>query len=57
MGPLRENERNTFPNNRIINVFHKEDGKKGLERLIEFSDYIAISVPELRVIGTKKIHL
>ena len=35
-------------NNRIINVFHLEDGEKGLDRLIEFSDYIAISVPELR---------
>lgn len=40
--------------NRIINVFHKEDGQKGLDRLIEFSDYIAISVPELRAIGQKK---
>ncbi len=42
--------------NRIINVFHIEDGQKGLERLIEFSDYIAISVPELRFCG-KKNHL
>jgi len=42
--------------NRIINVFHIEDGQKGLERLIEFSDYIAISVPELRFSG-KKNHL
>mgnify|MGYP003624843687 CR=1 FL=1 len=40
--------------NRIINVFHFEDGKKGLERLIEFSDYIAISVPELRFIKKKE---
>tara|TARA_R110000772_G_scaffold140112_1_gene249235 strand:- start:238 stop:1113 length:876 start_codon:yes stop_codon:yes gene_type:complete len=40
--------------NRIINVFHKEDEKKGLDRLIEFSDYIAISVPELRFLGKKK---
>jgi hemolysin-activating ACP:hemolysin acyltransferase len=39
--------------NRIINVFHIEDGQKGLDRLIEFSDYIAISVPELRFIGKK----
>jgi len=39
--------------NRIINVFHIEDGKKGLERLIEYSNYIAISVPELRIIGKK----
>ena len=40
--------------NRIINVFHIEDGKKGLDEMIEFSDYIAISVPELR--GLKKKH-
>jgi hypothetical protein len=40
-------------NNRIINVFHKEDGQKGLDKLIEFSDYIAISVPELRAIKKK----
>jgi len=40
--------------NRIINVFHKEDGQKGLDRLIEFSNYIAISVPELRFLGQKK---
>tara|TARA_R110000764_G_C10958790_1_gene377979 strand:- start:77 stop:964 length:888 start_codon:yes stop_codon:yes gene_type:complete len=39
--------------NRIINVFHIEDGQKGLDRLIEYSDYIAISVPELRFIGKK----
>lgn len=39
--------------NRIINVFHIEDGQKGLERLIEFSDYLAISVPELRFCGKK----
>ena len=42
--------------NRIINVFHLEDGEKGLDRLIEFSNYIAISVPELRILN-KKNHL
>ena len=42
--------------NRIINVFHFEDGQKGLDRLIEYSDYIALSVPELRFIK-KKEHL
>ena len=42
--------------NRIINVFHFEDGQKGLDELIEFSDYIALSVPELRFIK-KKEHL
>ena len=51
---LRERMKNDLPNNRIINVFHKEDGQKGLERMIEFSNYIAISVPELRSIGQKK---
>lgn len=48
---FRERLRNDCPNNRIINVFHLEDGAKGLDRLIEFSDYIAISVPELRIAG------
>lgn len=46
--------KNDLPNNRIINVFHLEDGMKGLDRMIEFSDYIAISVPELRHAGKKK---
>jgi hypothetical protein len=40
--------------NRIINVFHLEDGQKGLDRMIEFSDYIAISVPELRFMNKKE---
>lgn len=39
--------------NRQINVFHYEDGKDGFDRLIDFSDYIAISVPELRIIKPK----
>lgn len=39
--------------NRQINVFHYEDGKKGLDRLIEFSDYIALSVPEIRIVHPK----
>lgn len=42
-----------LPNNRQINVFHKEDGQNGLDRMIEFSDYIAISVPELRALKQK----
>jgi len=50
----REKIKHELPNNRIINVFHKEDGQKGLDRLIEFSDYIAISVPELRALKQKK---
>lgn len=51
---FREKMRKDLPNNRQINVFHQEDGKKGLDRLIEFSDYIAISVPELRALGKKE---
>jgi hypothetical protein len=49
----RERMIKDLPNNRIINVFHKEDGQKGLDRMIEFSNYIAISVPELRHLGQK----
>lgn len=51
---FRERIKKDLPNNRIINVFHLEDGKDGLERMIEFSDYIAISVPELRHANKKK---
>lgn len=51
---FRERLRRDLPErNRIINVFHLEDGRKGLDRLIEYSDYIAISVPELRFAGKK----
>ena len=39
---LRERMRRELPNNRIINVFHVEDGLYGLDRLIEYSDYLAI---------------
>lgn len=49
----RERMKKDLPDNRLINVFHKEDGQKGLDRLIEFSDYIAISVPELRALKQK----
>lgn len=49
----RERMKNDLPNNRQINVFHKDDGQKGLDRMIEFSQYIAISVPELRVLKQK----
>jgi len=50
---LRERMKTDLPNNRQINVFHLEDGQNGLDRMIEFSDYIAISVPELRALGKK----
>lgn len=39
---LRERLRKDLPQNRIINVFHISDGVKGLDRLIEFSDYIGV---------------
>lgn len=38
-----------LPNNEIINVFHLEDGIEGFKKMVEFSSYIAISVPELRI--------
>ena len=50
---LRQEMRDQLPHNRIINVFHFEDGRKGLDRLIEFAEYIAISVPELRIVKPK----
>jgi CRISPR/Cas system-associated protein endoribonuclease Cas2 len=50
----RELMKKELPKNRQINVFHIEDGQKGLEKLIEYSDYIAISVPELRQIKKKE---
>lgn len=49
---LRTQMRDQIPN-RIINVFHYEDGKYGLDRMIEFAEYIAISVPELRIVKPK----
>lgn len=53
---MRERMRRLMPRQRIINVFHVEDGKAGLDRLIEYADYIAVSVPEMRIVygtGTK----
>lgn len=50
---LRKQMQKQLPNNRIINVFHFEDGQKGLDSLIDFSEYIAISVPELRIVKPK----
>lgn len=49
---FRRRMREKLPNKQI-NVFHYEDGKDGLNRLIEFSDYIAISVPEIRIVHSK----
>ena len=50
---LRQQMRKQLPNNRIINVFHFEDGKRGLDSMIDFAEYIAISVPEMRIIKPK----
>ena len=41
-----------LPHHRHMNVWHFEDGRKGLDRLIEFSDYLAVGLPEWR--RTKK---
>lgn len=49
---MREKLRKELPNKQI-NVFHFEDGKDGLDRLIDFSEYIAISVPEMRIVKPK----
>ena len=49
---FRERMKDRLPN-RQINVFHYEDGKQGFDRLIDFSEYIAISVPELRIVKPK----
>lgn len=50
---FRERMKKVMPHNRHINVFHLEDGKRGLDRLIEYADYIAVSVPELRIHSRK----
>ncbi len=52
----RERMRRDLPNHRQINVFHQPDGKYGLDRLIEFSDYIALPATEMRRMG-KTSHL
>lgn len=46
---LRKEMRELLPGYDIMNVYHLEDGVEGFDRLVEFSDYIAISVPELRI--------
>lgn len=51
---FRKRMKNDLPNNRQINVFHIEDGQRGLDEMIEFSEYIAVSVPELRATGKKQ---
>lgn len=46
---LRERLRDRLKN-RQINVWHFQDGMKGLDRMIEFTDYIAIGVSEWRTV-------
>lgn len=50
---LRREMRCLLPDKEIINVFHLEDGEVGFRKLVDFSDYIAISVPELRIAQPK----
>lgn len=47
---FRERMKTLLPDRKIINVWHFEDGKNGLDRMIEFADYIALSVPEWRIV-------
>ncbi len=46
---LRERMRDRLKN-RQINVWHFQDGMKGLDHMIEFADYIAIGVKEWRTV-------
>jgi hypothetical protein len=43
---LRKEMKGRLPDKRIINVYHLED--ENPDKLIAFSDYIAVSIPELR---------
>lgn len=45
---LRRHMRDQLPGHDILNVYHLEDGEYGLDKLIEFSDYLCLSIPELR---------
>lgn len=45
---FRYRMRNDLPNHQIMNVWHLEDGEKGFERLLEFSDYLGIAMSEWR---------
>lgn len=47
---LRHKMADALPNHDVITVWHAQDGLKGLDRLIEFSNYISFSVQELRKI-------
>lgn len=49
---LRERIRSALPDKSIINVYHLEDGNP--DKLIDFSHYIAVSIPELRFNVSRK---
>lgn len=51
---LRREMRERLQDREIINVFHLEDGEDGFMQLVEYSDYLAISVPELRIAQPKR---
>lgn len=52
---LRRNLRHDCPKHTQINVWHFEDGRDGLDEMIDFTDYIGFSVPEYkRIIGNSK---
>lgn len=53
---FRKRMREKLPN-RQINVFHWEDGKDGFDKIIDFSDYVAISVPELRIVKPRQYRI
>lgn len=52
---LRERIAADLPDSRVMSVFHLEDGKGGLDRLVDFSDYIAVDLSELRAARPKTI--
>lgn len=50
---LRKRFKKDLPDNEQINVYHLEDGNP--DKLIQWSDYIAVSIPELRLnVGRKE---
>lgn len=46
---FRRKMRELLPKHDIMNVWHLEDGERGLLEMIDFSNYICISIPELKL--------
>lgn len=46
---FREKMKQMLPGRSIMNVWHLDDGLYGLDKITEFSDYICLSIPELRI--------